>query len=105
MGGTMTKRIIALYGRLLLQRYYIKQRRTITVKGGCCCGGGDIKIGVNYYFRRGTVTIGIAPDKVCKHLDSWGEGGFSMEKSKHTYKGQSVGLAGNVASWHMDYRP
>lgn len=66
---------------------------------------GDIKIGVNYYFRRGTVTIGIAPDKVCKHLDSWGEGGFSMEKSKHTYKGQSVGLAGNVASWHMDYRP
>ena len=39
------------------------------------------------------MTVGITPNKVCKHLDSWGKGGFSMEKSKHKYKGLGVGLA------------
>ena len=32
------------------------------------------------------MAIGITPDKVCKHLESWGKGGFSMETSKHKYK-------------------
>ena len=30
------------------------------------------------------MTIEIIPDKVWKHLESWGKGGFSVERSKYT---------------------
>ena len=36
-------------------------------------------------------------DRVCKHLDSWGKGDFSMKSCKHKYKGLGVGLAWRVA--------
>ena len=33
------------------------------------------------------MTVWITPDKVSKYLESWGKGGFSLERSKHKYSG------------------
>ena len=42
------------------------------------------------------MTIGVTPDKVCSHLEIWGKGGFSVEKSKHKFRGLGAGLAWKV---------
>jgi len=41
----------------------------------------------------GTVTIEVTADKVCRHLGTLRKGGFSVERSKHKYRGPGVGLA------------
>lgn len=55
-------------------------------RGDYYCKGGALKIEKDSCCREGTTTLGITPDKVCKHLNSWGRGGFSLERSKHKYE-------------------
>lgn len=57
-----------------------------SLSGDYYCKGGALKIEKDCCCREGTMTIRMTPDKICKHLDSWGKGGFSMERSKHKYK-------------------
>ena len=43
------------------------------------------------------MTIRITPGKFCEHLDSWGAGGFSLERSRLKYKDLGLDESGPTA--------
>ena len=54
---------------------------------------GDITTEEGYCGRGGTETLEVTADKVCRHLETWGKGGFSVKGSKCKHRGPDVGLA------------
>ena len=77
-------------------------RRGLYYKGGDYYSkGGASEIEKDSCCGEGTMTMRITPGKVCKHLDSRGAGGFSLERSRHKYK--DLGLD-ESARQHMDQR-